>query len=568
MSMLRKFNFSLTLLIVASFFVVGGYAQASVVGDQRKFFVDPSYDKYFRTSLNATLRYISNRTYFYVDDGYWSKLSGSQMATVTNSISSVASEFDNNIYPKEISLWGSEPNPGIDNDSHVVILLEELNDNTGGYFQTGNDYSKSQVSNSNEAEMIYVGTNALSVDIGYVRGFISHEFQHLISFNQKNLAYNLSDDTWLNELRSEYSITVVGYNDNYQNSNLQRRVNTFLGNPSDSLTEWPNNSIDYGIINVFGEYIVEQYGQSILSDSLKSPYVGIDSINHFLVGISNPERFQDIFANWMIATYLNNPLAGNKYSYSRLGMEQVRVSPENQFYMFGQNDYSASLYEKDWQPVWSEFNFSSPTDRALKIDINGEAGQNFIGTYVAFYDSGVPEVGRINMTGSSGVGYVFQAGRKIEKIMLATTDGTMMTNFGATEQAHSLAIKVSLVDPASVKPALEDGVLIKHPIEKEMYVIWGKYKRYLSPDVIALYGQLNPANAIEVGPEVFNSYMSSNYVKYVNDQKVYAVWPDGTKHWLNITPQQWDASGRDWNAIFTISDLELNFYKTGPDITK
>jgi len=54
----------------------------------------------------------------------------------------------------------------------------------------------------------------------------------------------------------------------------------------------------------------------------------------------------------------------------------------------------------------------------------------------------------------------------------------------------------------------------------------------------------------------------------VNDEKVYAVWPDGTKHWLDITPQQWDASGRDWNAIFIINDLELNTYKTGADITR
>lgn len=88
------------------------------------------------------------------------------------------------------------------------------------------------------------------------------------------------------------------------------------------------------------------------------------------------------------------------------------------------------------------------------------------------------------------------------------------------------------------------------------------------PGVISLYGHLNVANAIEIELEVFNSYTTSNYIKYLNDEKVYAVWPEGSKHWLNITPQQWDASGRDWGAIFTINDLEVNYYKTGEDIIR
>ena len=73
---------------------------------------------------------------------------------------------------------------------------------------------------------------------------------------------------------------------------------------------------------------------------------------------------------------------------------------------------------------------------------------------------------------------------------------------------------------------------------------------------------------MEVDETTFHSYTTTNYVRYVNEEQVYAVWPDGTKHWLNITPQQWDISSRDWGAIFTINDLELNVYKTGVDITR
>ena len=99
-------------------------------------------------------------------------------------------------------------------------------------------------------------------------------------------------------------------------------------------------------------------------------------------------------------------------------------------------------------------------------------------------------------------------------------------------------------------------------------MVEGKYKRYLRPEVIALYGHLNQVKAIEVDDETLNSFATANYVRNFNDKKVYAVWPDGTKHWLNMTGDYFTQSGRDWNAIFIINDLELGFYKTGADITR
>ena len=86
--------------------------------------------------------------------------------------------------------------------------------------------------------------------------------------------------------------------------------------------------------------------------------------------------------------------------------------------------------------------------------------------------------------------------------------------------------------------------------------------------MITLYGQLDPVKAIELDDALFNSYAAANYVREVNDKKVYAVWPDGTKHWLNMSGEYFAQSGRDWGSIFVINQLELNFYKTGVEITK
>ena len=137
--------------------------------------------------------------------------------------------------------------------------------------------------------------------------------------------------------------------------------------------------------------------------------------------------------------------------------------------------------------------------------------------------------------------------------------------FGSEENPRTISFGINYVDNASAQPVV-DGALIKRPGESEMYVVEGKYKRYLRPEIIKLYGQLDPSKAIEPDDKAFNSYTSANYIKYVNDKKVYAIWPDGTKHWLNMTGDYFTQSGRDWNAIFVVNELEFSSYKTGPDI--
>jgi hypothetical protein len=90
----------------------------------------------------------------------------------------------------------------------------------------------------------------------------------------------------------------------------------------------------------------------------------------------------------------------------------------------------------------------------------------------------------------------------------------------------------------------------------------------LTPEVIALYGHLNIAKAIPVNDKIFNSYSTANYVRKLSDQRVYAVWPDATKHWLKMDGAYFLSSGRDPGAIFTINDSEFNLYKIGVDITQ
>lgn len=547
--------------------------QADVVGQAVNFNVNPNFDKYKRTSLDTTLRYSGENVYFYVENNYWNGLSSTDMGLLMSNIKLLASEFDNNIYIKETSFFGSEPNPGVDNDPKLTILLEELIDNNGGYFDTVNSYSKSKIDSSNQREMLALNVDVLVSDLFVSKMFLAHEFQHLISFNQKEKAFNISEEAWLNELRSEYAITVAGYNNPYPNSNLNRRAFIFSNNQTDSLTEWPNTNQDYATAALFAEYLVEQYGDKILSETLKSPIVGISSLGDYFLKNGYYEGFNDVFLNWLGALYLNDISKNPKLGYAREELKSIKANPQEKIFLSSNLREYHSLHQlKDWQPLWLEYDISSiaiDQTKSARIDINGDASQNFTALLVAFYEDGKIETSRINTISGSGNGFISNTSKKLSKLAVIITKSTKLSKFGKIEQPSPLNIKVSMIDTRDAQAgSLRDGMLIRRLREKEIYVIWGKYKRYLNPGVISLYGHLDPSAAIELEPELFNSYQTSNYVKYVNDEKVYAVWPDSTKHWLNITPSQWDASHRDWNAIFTINDLELNHYKTGANITR
>lgn len=573
----KKNRYILFVTIILSFFSVFDMVQADTLGQRVNFNVNSEFDKYNRTNLNATLRHVSDRLYFYVEDSYWDGLNTLGQNYLVTNIKVLADAFDNNIYPKETSLWGLEPNPGVDNDPKIAILLEEMITNRGGYFATSNGYPKEEAQGSNEREMVSLNVEVLISDPFLEKIFLAHEFQHLISFNQKEKIYNASEDVWLNEMRSEYSVSLVGYNDSYSSSNLDHRVETFSNNRSDSLTEWPNKNLDYAMAALFAEYLVEQFGPSILSETLKSSFTGISSLNKYLSDRgyynSSVSGFSDVFINWLGALYLNDISKNEKLGYQRAELKSIRVVPQQEIHLSsGLIEYSSTQYIRDWQPLWLDFDMSAVTSdqtKSAKIDISGEQGQSFIVSYLIFHNSSRVELGKINIIAGQGNAYVLNSSDKLNKVVVLATKSTKISGFGQSETPGYLNVKVSMVDTKNAEArTLKDGALIKRPREKEIYVIWGKYKRYLNPGVISLYGHLDPANALELEPEVFNSYQTSNYVKYVDDEKVYAVWPDGSKHWLHITPQQWDASNRDWNAIFTINDLELNYYKTGADIIR
>jgi len=362
-------------LFLTLFLLFGGVfiVKAAIVGEVRNFYIDSSYDLYDREEIEAQLLRISNSSYFYADKSWWEKLTSEDKNRINIKLYELAEEFDEKIYPTLTSEFGSEWKPGIDNDNRITILFHLMKENNGGYFNNGDEYFRLQNPMSNQREMVYLSATHTTSNV--VKSYLAHEFVHLITFNQKEKIQWTKEEVWLNEARAEYAPTLCGYDSEYQRSNLQSRVNEFLKNPSDSITEWHGASADYGALNLFTQYLVDHYGVKILNDSLKSSKKGIESINYALEKNGFEEDFSQIFTDWTIAVLVNDCSFGEKYCYKNKNLKNIRIVPESNFLpLTSESSLSVSYSTKNWAGNWQKIFGGKDT---LTFEFKGGEGNNF-----------------------------------------------------------------------------------------------------------------------------------------------------------------------------------------------
>ena len=285
------------------------------LNQEQTFFVEPDYDISNREKAEAVLKEIGTHSYFYVDKKYWNEKTLAEQNVLKNYLENLSLEFDQTIYPKLRETFGEEWSPGIDNDSKITIFLVQMSNDTGGAFRLEDECPRtiSKCQTSNEREMVYL--NAAFMDDQRIKSFLAHEFQHMITWHHKMKLKGIDDDIWLNEGRSEYVSTAIGYDDNYPNSNLKARVDNFLKDQTDSLVEWKNEIIDYSSVNLFSQYLADRFGKAIFKSMIGNDKAGIESVNSALVDLNRPNiDFRDVFTDWTVANYLNDKTlsAGNR----------------------------------------------------------------------------------------------------------------------------------------------------------------------------------------------------------------------------------------------------------------
>ncbi|MFH1551702.1 MAG: IPT/TIG domain-containing protein [bacterium] len=660
--MRKSINYKILILLIITggFFIFPDNVKADSLKQEVNFYVDSTYDFSGRSELKATMQVMGNSIYFYVENDYWNGLNITQKSILKEKLEYLTDEFDNVIYPKERTVFGSEWNPGIDNDERITVLVSKLVSNAGGYFNTHDEYPRSQFSSSNEREMLYL--NTLAIFNSKSESFLAHEFQHLITFYQKTLLYGLEEDVWLNEARSEYAITLCGYNNIYNDSYLANRVDAFLDEQSDSLTEWKGKEADYGAVTLFFHYLVDHYGIDILTQMTLNNKVGIESIETALADLDYNKTFSDIFADWTVASYLNDCeiFPENKYCYldDNLTYERLHTDYSVSYSGFPNLIVSRSSSIKDWSSHWYRFRQGSSvlTDRdTLKLEFSGSTNrgdfnipyiitdENNRTTVQSFYLDNqqgtiyVPEFTSLNKSvilipinqykksdfGSDEPLTLFSfTASSVSNVFptinsLFPSNGSVMGGFEITVQGDNLStikeitfgqmnipdfeiidentirfiasshtgglVDIVLIDYTGERavlnnafvydgdnvfmPDYSEGSLLRAKGDYKVYIIKGNYKRWIqSSEIFNQYGHLRWEDVIDVAPIELSQYTESWLIRADSDKKVYELNADGTKHWLNMTAEEFAISGRLWDMVYIINSFERDFYITGSNV--
>lgn len=456
MNILKQKLISIAIL----FLTLPLFAGADYGGQKTVFSVDAAYDISKRTSVTATLVRITPLLYFYLEDIWWNGLGEEEQSELKVVLQELGEEFENNIYPVLTKNFGSEWKPGIDKDEHITILISPILKDAGGYINTGNEYSRLQVPDSNEREMIYLNSDYISGSLA--KSFLAHEMVHLITFNQKDRIFGVSEEVWLNEARAEYAPTLLGYDKEYQGSNLQRRVREFLRNPNNALAEWKNEKADYGILNLFFQYLVDYYGVKILSDSIFIKQTGISSINEALVKNGFSQDFAQIFRDWTIAVFLNDCAVAEEFCYLNPDLKNFGVSPQiNILPLSGKSVLSVAPSAKDWSGNW--YKFIGGGGRELKIEFIGSSDSSFNVSYLIQDSGGKWSVHYLQLNKyQQGKIIVPEFGTKSVSLVIVPFTQNKLSGFGGNEKSYPFFWS------ASIGEELEELEELNEPIETEL----------------------------------------------------------------------------------------------------
>ncbi len=429
------------LLVFVSVLFIPSFGEAFSVGDTEEFFIEHSYDQEGREKTEAHLHRITNKNYFYIDTEWWEDLEEERRREYERAIYRLGSEFEYNIYDKITSKFGPKPEHEVTPEDRVFVLLHPMQNGAGGYYRTGDQYSKYQYSRSNERNIVYLNSNLLSHDL--FPGLLGHEFMHLITFARKTEEHGVQEEVWLNELRAEYMPTFLGYDDDFEGSNLENNVRRFLRDPDISLSEWTEQNADYGVVGLFGQYLVDHYGEEILLHSLKSSLVGIPSIDYALDKEGHDVTFSDIFTDWTVAVYVNDCSLGERYCYKNEHLQDLQITPTINVLPFtDKGSLSVDYRTKNWAGNWYRIIGGKGT---LHLKLESPEEKRFEVPYVLCEKEGECEVHFFEMDDEKK-GEVFIEGfnSKYESVTLIPTLQQKFSGFNGAEDSYLLRWEASI----------------------------------------------------------------------------------------------------------------------------
>ena len=276
------------------------------VGAQKSFWATNT-DTNDNFKVNATLRYVGENIYFWIEDG---------VRFDQKELQELADTFDQEIIPTNREFFGQEWNPGVDGDPRFYILYAgNLGFNLAGYYSSADELHPDAHPYSNAHEMFLISSDNVDLGDSYIYGTMAHEFQHMIHWYQDK-----NEETWVNEgfsMLAEHvnEYDAGGFDWSYMD-NTDMQLNDWGGDIGD-------NGPHYGASYLFMVYFLDRFGEDATKALVRhdeNGFVGIEKVMNELSLVNattgTPYTGEEFLADWAVANLLQDTgIEGGRYDY-------------------------------------------------------------------------------------------------------------------------------------------------------------------------------------------------------------------------------------------------------------
>ena len=328
------------------------------VGDVLDFWV-ANTDENSHFQIKAELVYRTDVVYAWVEAGQEYDLPAMRR---------ILDRFSEESYPLVREFFGSEWNPGVDNDPRLHILhATNMGSSIAGYYSSADEFSRLANQYSNEKEMFYISLDILGSRAGleFYETVLAHEFQHMVHW-----ANDRNEETWVNEGMSELAQEIAGFPPDTSFSD------GFADVPDTQLNTWADepgsNGVHYGSAYLFMAYFLQRFGPELTQSVVAHAANGPTGFTQALTEAGLDLSFDHVFVDWVVANYVDDPTAlglDGIYGYVELDHPQPITDKSYRRYPAGPRTTTVYNYATDYIELTGSgdvsFNFSGQTETQL-----------------------------------------------------------------------------------------------------------------------------------------------------------------------------------------------------------
>lgn len=311
-------------------------------------------------------------------------------------------------------------------------------------------------------------------------------------------------------------------------------------------------------VTLFTYFIAENVNEKFFTILANSQKKGTEAIDDALKKAGSTQTFSSFFSQWSLASSTNKSLLKNKNDFNLYKNQFIDYevfsgiethTTNNQPNTIKIQPYSTSFIKY----IPEQLGINKDTKNIMKIKIQSSRYPRTIHYVTNNINSNRTIHKHTINTGRDDPIEVNLFGTYIMSVMIIADNPSKTTR--------------SLKIHEYQETTLSSGDLIKY--KSDVFIIKDKFIRKIpSPEVFNAYGHLSWKDVKNIDAKNIEKYEESTLIKTIFSNRVFEIDKNNILHWLDMSPAQFEKSGRAWNQIFIVNEHEINWYKEGEKYTK